>query len=83
MQETSYTKFNVGTGELEERQLQEVFQGKSDAEVTAKMNDRLMELEEQGHTLNRRVKLKNSYRNRPCPCGSGKKFKKCCWSSPY
>lgn len=19
-------------------------------------------------------------RNQPCPCGSGKKFKKCCWS---
>ncbi len=23
---------------------------------------------------------KNSMRNKPCPCGSGKKFKKCCWS---
>src|SRR5665213_2737687 len=22
---------------------------------------------------------KNSQRNQPCPCGSGKKFKKCCW----
>lgn len=21
-------------------------------------------------------------RNDPCPCGSGKKFKKCCWLSP-
>ena len=23
---------------------------------------------------------KNSMRNKPCPCKSGKKFKKCCWS---
>lgn len=23
---------------------------------------------------------KNKYRNRPCICGSGKKFKSCCWS---
>ena len=23
---------------------------------------------------------KNSMRNKPCPCGSGKKFKKCCWN---
>ncbi len=26
-----------------------------------------------------RIKHKNSKRNLPCPCGSGKKFKKCCW----
>jgi len=24
---------------------------------------------------------KNWMRNRPCICGSGKKFKRCCWSS--
>jgi len=23
---------------------------------------------------------KNTMRNKPCPCKSGKKFKKCCWS---
>lgn len=23
---------------------------------------------------------KNYMRNKPCPCNSGKKFKKCCWS---
>ena len=23
---------------------------------------------------------KNSMRNQPCPCGSRKKYKKCCWS---
>ena len=26
-----------------------------------------------------RIKHKNSLRNKPCPCGSGIKFKKCCW----
>ena len=25
-------------------------------------------------------KRKNAMRNRECVCGSGKKFKKCCWS---
>lgn len=23
---------------------------------------------------------KNKMRNKPCPCGSEKKFKRCCWS---
>jgi uncharacterized protein YecA (UPF0149 family) len=27
-----------------------------------------------------RVRARNSMRNKPCPCGSGIKFKKCCWS---
>jgi len=26
-----------------------------------------------------RVKHRNSLRNHPCPCGSGIKFKRCCW----
>ena len=37
-----------------------------------------------GHYVNRqfkthaRGKVKNKYRNMACPCGSSKKFKKCC-----
>ena len=27
-----------------------------------------------------RIKSRNSLRNKPCPCGSGIKFKKCCWN---
>ena len=27
-----------------------------------------------------RIKHRNSLRNKPCPCGSGHKFKKCCWN---
>lgn len=27
-----------------------------------------------------RTQRKNWMRNKPCICGSGKKFKKCCWS---
>lgn len=27
-----------------------------------------------------RTQRKNLMRNKPCLCGSGKKFKKCCWS---
>lgn len=29
-----------------------------------------------------RIKGRNSLRNKPCPCGSGIKFKKCCWNIP-
>ena len=29
-----------------------------------------------------RVKTKNKFRNQPCPCGSGRKFKNCCWNKP-
>lgn len=32
-------------------------------------------------TLGRlRIERRNSFRNKPCPCGSGRKFKKCCWN---
>jgi len=27
-----------------------------------------------------RIQGRNSLRNKPCPCGSGIKFKKCCWN---
>ena len=30
-------------------------------------------------TIRRGVKVG---RNQPCPCGSGKKYKKCCWLKP-
>ena len=26
-----------------------------------------------------RIRHRNRLRNQPCPCGSGLKFKKCCW----
>lgn len=54
---------------------QEFFQGETNKEVRKKMDERLKELKAQGHTLSKRVKIS---RNAPCPCGSGKKFKKCC-----
>lgn len=28
-----------------------------------------------------KAERKNNMRNKPCLCGSGKKFKKCCWST--
>ena len=27
-----------------------------------------------------RIQHKNSLHNKPCPCGSGIKFKRCCWN---
>lgn len=30
------------------------------------------------HRTHKGSRVKNKYRNMTCPCGSGKKFKKCC-----
>ena len=57
---------------------------------TTDRSDRMMSLEqklvslseeevEKLEPLNKRDR-KGWMRNQPCPCGSGKKFKKCCWS---
>jgi len=46
-----------------------------------KVNEMLLS-EEQAMELKMRSpkKRKNWMRNQPCTCGSGRKFKKCCWS---
>lgn len=38
--------------------------------------------EEEAKVLSKKSKpvRKNYMRNKPCPCGSKKKFKKCCWN---
>jgi len=44
---------------------------------------KLVELTQAEGNLLRQYKprvRKNYMRNKPCVCGSGKKFKKCCWS---
>lgn len=56
--------------------MREFFKAPSDMEVVGRMDARLSELEDKGHTLVRRV-LKIG-RNQLCPYGSGRKFKKCC-----
>lgn len=61
---------------VREQKLQrEYFSGPTESSIKAAMDNRLQELEGRGHTLVRRVRIG---RNAPCPCGSGKKFKKCC-----
>ena len=41
-------------------------------------SDRPVKVDEQEHAP--KLKIKNSMLNKPCGCGSGKKFKKCCLS---
>jgi len=65
------------TQDIDMRHWQEWFSGENNKEVTEKMDTRLAELEARGHTLVSRIRVG---RNQPCPCGSGKKFKKCCIS---
>ena len=56
----------------------EFFTAATKKDVYKKMDDRLSQLEKKNHVLLRRKKIG---RNDPCPCGSGKKFKKCCLQS--
>lgn len=53
----------------------EFFTGPTDKANYAAMDHRLAALVQEGHTFHRRTKLG---RNTTCPCGSGRKFKKCC-----
>ena len=53
------------------------------AESTTISNEGLHALEEEAGEKRDASPLfarKNSMRNKPCPCKSGKKFKKCCWN---
>ena len=65
------------TQDVDMKYYNEFFSGKDNKELTQKMDNRLNELQEKGHTLIKRVEIS---RNQKCPCGSGKKFKKCCIS---
>ena len=58
---------------------QEFFSGETQKKILAQMDTRLEELERgtPPEKLVRRVKLG---RNDPCPCNSGRKFKRCCIS---
>ena len=70
MQETIYKDDNG-----EDKIHQEFFSAKTEVILFKNMRKRLKALETKGHTFVRRVKIRV---NDPCPCGSGKKYKKCC-----
>lgn len=53
-------------------------------ELQAKQETKLIPLTEKQATMLEKHPprfRKNHMRNKPCPCGSGRKFKKCCWSA--
>ena len=61
----------------------EILYGDEAKEAIANPRRKMMELtEEEAEMMKPKSKRerKNWMRNKPCPCGSGKKFKKCCWS---
>jgi len=51
-------------------------EAKDALEKLDKTYERKMDRESQLEQV--RTLKKNKYRNKPCPCGSGKKYKKCC-----
>lgn len=53
----------------------EFFTGRRDRDIHEAMDARLSQLQGEGAELSRRTKIG---RNATCPCGSGRKFKKCC-----
>lgn len=47
-------------------------------EVDSEQDENIRDLEELQKKQVRAVSTKKANRNDPCPCGSGKKYKKCC-----
>ncbi len=73
MQETRPSDMTIDAATLAGKLRQEFFEGKDDKETARLMDVRLGQLPNE--RLVRRVKIG---RNDPCPCDSGRKFKKCC-----
>lgn len=57
---------------------QEFFGASTEASLNEKMDIRLKHLEGNKARPEKLVRRVTVGRNDPCPCGSGKKFKKCC-----
>jgi uncharacterized protein YecA (UPF0149 family) len=55
-------------------------EGTSDEEMKEKGYVRITEKEAEQLSKKDKPKRKNYMRNKPCPCGSEKKFKRCCWN---
>lgn len=54
------------------------------SQMASEQRRRLIPLSERDHAELEpmtKAERKNNMRNKPCLCGSGKKFKKCCWST--
>lgn len=75
MQETRPEDMTTEEARRLGRLRQEFFSAENQELLNEKMDDRMEQLPKE--RLVRRVKVG---RNQPCPCGSGRKFKKCCIS---
>ena len=65
----------VGDRVAKQRELVEAFVGLHDRQLLQLTEDQAKEL----MPLSKKMR-KNNMRNKPCICGSGVKFKRCCWS---
>jgi uncharacterized protein YchJ len=68
---------NIDTGQLHH------IDSQHELEERRRLGERLVEVSDHdARTLApmSNGRRKNWMRNQPCPCKSGKKFKKCCWS---
>lgn len=66
------------TGEIhyfDDEDKMKAFEDANDRKLLELTEDQVAELE----PLSKKMR-KNNMRNKPCVCGSGVKFKRCCWS---
>ena len=75
MQKTNYEE--IERGSVVEKLRESFFTGENNQEIQHKMNAELDEMVTSGADITAVKRIKIG-RNDPCPCGSGKKFKKCC-----
>jgi preprotein translocase subunit SecA len=72
-----------GAAKTQDKKQQDVFSSqKTPAHQPAQQSNRQAdELKKQGARIAPNIpdKFRHAGRNDPCPCGSGKKYKKCCW----
>lgn len=74
MQETRPKELTAEQAAAQGKTRREFFSGDSQSEIVSAMNDRLAELPDE-----RLVRRANVLSSDPCPCGSGRKFRGCCF----
>ena len=78
----SYRMFQTLLGTIEENVVSAIFKVQIVQKVKSPMENKNISTSGSDETVSNavapKIKLKKVGRNDPCPCGSGKKFKKCC-----
>ncbi len=79
-QTEGFDMFDEMIGDIKEETIQLIFHADADLDTEVKESAKI-EIESHGKVEKKSVRRKTAKisRNAPCPCGSGKKYKKCCY----